>query len=77
MSIARKLLWAAGMAGVAVCATLRVLARDAARRDQRQQSLALQRWEDEGGSARTVAQRGRRGADNRGSRGSRGSRAVR
>ncbi|WP_254427048.1 hypothetical protein [Herbaspirillum sp. VT-16-41] len=74
MSIARKLLWAAGMAGVAVCGTLRVLARDAARRDQRQQSLALQRWEDEGGSARTVAQRGRRSADNRGSR---GSRAVR
>ncbi len=71
MSIARKLLWAAGMAGVAVCATLRVLARDAARRDLRQQRLALQRWEDEGGSARAVAQRGRLGGDHRAARGSR------
>ncbi|MBG7622530.1 hypothetical protein I5R65_23900 [Herbaspirillum sp. AP02] len=60
MSVSRKLLWAAGMAGVAVGATLRMLAREAARRDRRQQKLALQRWEDEGGSARVVAQRGRR-----------------
>ena len=63
MSFARTLLWAAGIAGVAVGASLRMLARQAQRREQRQQrqhrqhDRALQRWEDEGGSARSVAQR--------------------
>ncbi len=41
MSFGKTLLWAAGIAGVAVGASLRM----------------LQRWEDEGGSARSVAQR--------------------
>ncbi|MBW9336643.1 MULTISPECIES: hypothetical protein [Herbaspirillum] len=57
MSFGKTLLWAAGIAGVAVGASLRMLARQAQRRDQRQQDIALQRWEDEGGSARSVAQR--------------------
>lgn len=57
MSFGKTLLWAAGIAGVAVGVSLRMLARQAQRRDQRQQDIALQRWEDEGGSARSVAQR--------------------
>ncbi|WP_413459321.1 hypothetical protein [Herbaspirillum huttiense] len=57
MRLAKTLLWAAGMAGVAVGASLRMLARQAQRREQRQQDTALQHWEDEGGSARAVAQR--------------------
>ncbi|WP_343652441.1 hypothetical protein [Herbaspirillum sp.] len=60
MSMTKKLLWAAGVAGVAVGAALRMLARQAERRERRQQDLALQRWEDEGGSARATAQRRRR-----------------
>jgi len=60
MSFAKTLLWATGIAGVAVGASLRMLARQAQRREQRQHrqhDRALQRWEDEGGSARSVAQR--------------------
>jgi hypothetical protein len=34
-----------------------MLARQAQRRDQRQQDLALQRWEDEGGSPPPAARR--------------------
>jgi hypothetical protein len=57
MSFGKTLLWAAGIAGVAVGASLRMLARQAQRRDQRQQDIALQRWEDEGGSPPPVARR--------------------
>ena len=60
MSFGKTLLWAAGIAGVAVGASLRMLARQAQRRDQRQQDIALQRWEDEGGSPPPAARpRGR------------------
>ncbi|MDR9849038.1 hypothetical protein [Herbaspirillum huttiense] len=57
MSFGKTLLWAAGIAGVAVGASLRMLARQAQRRDQRQQDIALQRWEDEGGSSPPTARR--------------------
>nr|WP_198983219.1 hypothetical protein [Herbaspirillum sp. ASV7] len=57
MSFSRKLMWAAGLAGVAVGAALTSLARQAGQRERRLQSLALQRWEDEGGSARASVQR--------------------
>ena len=57
MSFGKTLLWAAGIAGVAVGASLRMLARPAQRRDQRQQDIALQRWEDEGGSPPAAARR--------------------
>lgn len=54
MSFARKLIWAAGIAGVAVGATLRSLARQSARRERRLHGLELQRWEDEGGNPRAT-----------------------
>ncbi|NUT63680.1 hypothetical protein [Herbaspirillum sp. C9C3] len=57
MRFGKTFLWAAGMAGLAVGASLRMLARQAQPREQRQQEVALQRWEDEGGSARIVARR--------------------
>ncbi len=57
MSFSRKLMWAAGLAGIAVGATLKSLAREAGLRERRLQSLALQRWEDEGGSPRASVQR--------------------
>ena len=57
MSFGKTLLWAAGIAGVAVGASLRMLSRQAQRRDQRQQDIALQRWEDEGGSPPPTARR--------------------
>lgn len=57
MSFSSKLMWAAGLAGIAVGAALTSLARQAGLRERRLQSLALQRWEDEGGSARPAVQR--------------------
>lgn len=55
MISSRNLLLAFGIAGAAVAATLNMMARDARRRDLRQQRAALQRWEDEGGNLYPVA----------------------
>ena len=52
MSFSRKLMWAAGLAGVAVGAALTSLARQAGQRERRLQSLALSIAEAGGAQAR-------------------------